>query len=114
MRELQIPPRCEGCPRLRGHIEHFDSHAEELDTVSALSPETIETGRGSIIDVLSYLGLRTHRLMIVSLRLMIQELAFWSKRSMRRTVWRKYSRASRSILMVALANSLCVRLAAMA
>ena len=57
MRDLQIPPRCEGCPRLREPIEHFDSHAEELDTVSALSPETIETGRGSIIDVLSYLGL---------------------------------------------------------
>ena len=57
MRELQIPPQCEGCPRLREPIEHFDSHAEELDTVSDLSPETIETGRGSIIDVLSYLGL---------------------------------------------------------
>ena len=57
MRELQIPPRCEGCPRLCEPIEHFDSHAEELDTVSAISPETIETARGSIIDVLSYLGL---------------------------------------------------------
>ena len=57
MRELQIPQQCEGCPRLRRHIEHFNSHAEELDTVSDLSPETIETGRGSIIDVLSYLGL---------------------------------------------------------
>ena len=57
MSNLQIPPQCEGCPRLREPIEHFDSHAEELDTVSDLSPETIETGRGSIIDVLSYLGL---------------------------------------------------------
>ena len=57
MRNLQIPPRCEGCPRLCEPTEHFDSHAEELDTVSALSPETIETGRGSSIDVLSYLGL---------------------------------------------------------
>ena len=57
MRELQIPPQCEGCPRLVEPIEHFDSHAEELNDISALSPETIETGRGSIIDVLSYLGL---------------------------------------------------------
>ncbi len=57
MRELQIPPRCEGCPRLREPIEHFNSHAEELDDISALSHETIETVRGSIIDVLSYLGL---------------------------------------------------------
>ena len=57
MRNLQIPPRCEGCPRLVEPIEHFDSHAEELNDISALSPETIETGRGSIIDVLSYLGL---------------------------------------------------------
>ena len=57
MRELQIPPRCEGCPQLREPIEHFNSHAEELDDISALSPETIETVRGSIIDVLSYLGL---------------------------------------------------------
>ena len=38
-------------------IEHFDSHAEELNDISALSPETIATVRGSIIDVLSYLGL---------------------------------------------------------
>ena len=57
MRNLQIPPRCEGCPRLVEPIEHFDSHAEELNDISALSPETIETVRGSIIDVLSYLGL---------------------------------------------------------
>ena len=57
MSNLQIPPQCEGCPRLRGHIEHFDSHAEELDYISALSPETIATVRGSIIDVLGYLGL---------------------------------------------------------
>lgn len=57
MRELQIPPQCEGCPRLVEPIEHFDSHAEELNDISALSPETIETVRGSIIDVLSYLGL---------------------------------------------------------
>ena len=57
MSNLQIPPQCEGCPRLRGHIEHFDSHAEELDDISALSLETIETVRGSIIDVLGYLGL---------------------------------------------------------
>ena len=57
MRELQIPPRCEGCPRLCEPIEHFNSHAEELDDISALSPERIETVRGSIIDVLSYLGL---------------------------------------------------------
>ena len=57
MRELQIPPQCEGCPRLREPIEHFDSHAEELNDISALSPETIVTVRGSIIDVLGYLGL---------------------------------------------------------
>ena len=57
MRELQIPPQCEGCPRLREPTKHFNSHAEELDDISALSPETIETVRGSIIDVLSYLGL---------------------------------------------------------
>ena len=57
MRELQIPPQCEGCPRLREPIEHFNSHAEELNDISALSPKTIETVRGSIIDVLSYLGL---------------------------------------------------------
>ena len=57
MRELQIPPRCEGCPRLCEPIEHFDSHAEELNDISALSPETIATVRGSIIDVLGYLGL---------------------------------------------------------
>ena len=57
MSNLQIPPQCEGCPRLRGHIEHFDSHAEELNDISALSPETIATVRGSIIDVLGYLGL---------------------------------------------------------
>ena len=57
MRELQIPPQCEGCPRLREPIEHFDSHAEELNDISALSPETIATVRGSIIDVLGYLGL---------------------------------------------------------
>ena len=57
MSELQIPPQCEGCPRLVEPIEHFDSHAEELNDISALSPETIETVRGSIIDVLSYLGL---------------------------------------------------------
>ena len=57
MRNLQIPPRCEGCPRLVEPIEHFDSHAEELNDISALSPETIETVRDSIIDVLSYLGL---------------------------------------------------------
>ena len=57
MRELQIPPRCEGCPRLLEPTKHFKSHAEELDDISALSPETIETVRGSIIDVLSYLGL---------------------------------------------------------
>ena len=57
MRNLQIPPQCEGCPRLRKPIEHFDSHAEELNDISALSPETIVTVRGSIIDVLSYLGL---------------------------------------------------------
>ena len=57
MRNLQIPPRCEGCPRLVEPIEHFDSHAEELNDISALSPETIATVRGSIIDVLGYLGL---------------------------------------------------------
>ena len=57
MRELQIPPQCEGCPRLREPIEHFNSHAQELGDISALSPETIATVRGSIIDVLSYLGL---------------------------------------------------------
>ena len=57
MRELQIPPRCEGCPRLCEPIEHFDSHAEDLADISAITPDMIENLRASIIDVLGYLGL---------------------------------------------------------
>ena len=57
MRDLQIPPQCKGCPRLRGHIEHFDSHAEDLADISAITPDMIENLRASIIDVLGYLGL---------------------------------------------------------
>ena len=57
MSNLQIPPQCEGCPRLRGHIEHFDSHAADLADISAITPDMIENLRASIIDVLGYLGL---------------------------------------------------------
>ena len=57
MRNLQIPPQCEGCPRLREPIEHFNSHAEELADISAITPDMIENLRASIIDVLGYLGL---------------------------------------------------------
>ena len=57
MRELQIPPRCEGCPRLREPIEHFNSHAGELRAVSAMSPEEIKRRRGLIIEALSSVGL---------------------------------------------------------
>ena len=57
MRNLQIPPQCKGCPRLVEPIEHFDSHAEELDTVSAISPEQIERTRSSLIEVLGHMGL---------------------------------------------------------
>ena len=57
MRELQIPPQCEGCPRLREPIEHFNSHADELGTVSAISPEQIERTRSSLIEALGHMGL---------------------------------------------------------
>ena len=57
MSNLQIPPQREGCPRLRGHIEHFDSHAADLADISAITPDMIENLRASIIDVLGYLGL---------------------------------------------------------
>ena len=57
MSNLQIPPQCEGCPRLREPIEHFNSHAEELADISAITPDMIENLRASIIDVLGYLGL---------------------------------------------------------
>ena len=59
MRELQIPPQCEGCPRLREPIEHFNSHAEELDAVSAISPERIEEFRNFLIKQLGDRGLST-------------------------------------------------------
>ena len=57
MRELQIPPRCEGCPQLGEPIEHFYSHAGELRAVSAMSPEEIKRRRGLIIEALSSVGL---------------------------------------------------------
>ena len=57
MRELQIPPRCEGCPQLSEPIEHFYSHAGELRAVSAMSPEEIKRRRGLIIEALSSVGL---------------------------------------------------------
>ena len=57
MRDLQIPPQCKGCPRLVEPIKDFDSHAEDLADISAITPDMIENLRASIIDVLGYLGL---------------------------------------------------------
>ena len=59
MSNLQIPPQCEGCPRLREPTEHFNSHAEELDAVSAIPPERIEEFRDFLIKQLGDRGLST-------------------------------------------------------
>ena len=57
MRDLQIPPQCKGCPRLVEPIKDFDSHAEDLADISAITPDMIENLRASIIDAFGYLGL---------------------------------------------------------
>ena len=57
MRELQVPLQCEGCPRLREPTEHFNSHAEELDAVSAIPSERIEEFRDFLIKQLGDRGL---------------------------------------------------------
>ena len=59
MRELQIPPRCEGCPRLLEPTAHFNSHAEELDAVSAIPPGRIEEFRNFLSKQLGDIGLST-------------------------------------------------------
>ena len=59
MSNLQIPPQCEGCPRLLEPTKHFKSHAEELDAVSAIPPGRIEEFRNFLSKQLGDIGLST-------------------------------------------------------